>query len=93
MTAAWVLVSCLVVGIGAFVAWNTARRGRWGIRLGKLNCPRCLRRVPQTPGFLGLGRFFGGGTCPACKTLVNKWGREIMPDHAYRVKAARAQQK
>jgi len=72
----------------ALVAWGTVARNRWGLHLGRVACPRCLRTVPKPGGLRGLRQtLLGGGTCPECKTLVDKWGREIMPRHRDRVKA------
>lgn len=75
-------------GIAAVVLWGTFARNRWGINLGRITCPRCLRPIPNPGGLSGLQqRLFGGGTCSECKTLVDKWGHEIMPGHRDRIKS------
>ncbi len=80
-----VVLFCL--GAIGLVARGTIARNRWGLNLGKVNCPRCLRSVYKPGGIAGLWQsLFGGGRCTECKTLVNKWGREIMPSHKDRVK-------
>jgi hypothetical protein len=74
------------LGAIGLIAWGTIARNRWGLKLGKVNCPRCLRAIPKPDGIAGVWQsFFGGGRCTECKTLVNKWGREIMPSHKDRV--------
>ncbi len=91
MTMAVTALVLLCAGAIVLVLWGTIARNRWGLNLGKVNCPRCLRTVPKPGGMVGLWQsLFGGGQCPECKTLVNKWGREIMPRHKDRVKANKA---
>jgi hypothetical protein len=75
-------------GIIALIAWGTVSRNQWGINFGRVACPRCLHRIPNPGGPRGwMQRLFGGGRCAECKTLVTKWGREIMPSHRDRIKA------
>ena len=80
----------LHIGIAAIllVLWGTFNRNRWGFNFGKLLCPRCLRPIPRPQGVPSLRQLiFGGGTCSECHTVVDKWGRERMPGHRYRVSA------
>jgi hypothetical protein len=88
MTVALFLVACAAIGALLLVAWGTVNRNRWGVNFGKLLCPRCLRRIPRPQGPPSLRQIlFGGGTCSECHTVVDKWGRERMPGHRYRVSA------
>lgn len=83
------LVGC--AGVAILVVWGTLARNSWGVNLGRVACPRCLRRIPSPGGVAGLRqKLLGGGQCAECKTLVNKWGREIMPSHKDRLKAQKA---
>lgn len=81
-TAFLLLYVC--AGLVAVVAWGTFARNRLGVNFGRIACPRCLRSIPGA----GLRqRVFGRAKCAECKTLVDKWGREIMPSHKDRVQA------
>lgn len=81
-----VLFGCL--GAVVLALWGTLERNRWGLNFGRVACPRCLRTIPNPGGLRGLRlRLLGGGACAECKTIVNKWGREIMPSHDDRIKA------
>lgn len=84
--AGW-LVICGCVGAVALVLWGTLERNSWGLNFGRVACPRCLRAIPNPGGLRGLWqKLFGGGICTECRTVVDKWGREIMPSHSDRVK-------
>ena len=85
LTAFLVLYVC--AGLIALIAWGTLTRNRLGVNLGKVPCPRCLRAIPEASLSQ---RIFGGARCPACKTLVNKWGREIMPSRKDKPQAAKS---
>jgi hypothetical protein len=88
-----IVLACLCLVAIVLVVWGTIERNRWGLRFGRVACPRCLRTIPCPGGLHGLRQtLFGGGTCAVCKTLVDKWGREIMPRHRDRVKAQKASQ-
>lgn len=81
-----VLFGCM--GAVVLALWGTLERNRWGLNFGRVVCPRCLRTIPNPSGLRGLRqKLFGGGACAECKTIVNKWGREIMPNHGDRIKA------
>ncbi|HVZ84866.1 MAG TPA: hypothetical protein VG893_14415 [Terracidiphilus sp.] len=84
----------ICLGVLALAAWGTVARTRWGVNFRRVNCPRCLHPIPRPGGIAGLRQaLFGGGQCAECKTLVNKWGREIMPSHSDRIKAQKTAQK
>lgn len=87
MTTAVTALVLLCIIAATLVVWGTIARNRWGLNFGSVNCPRCLHRIPGS-GSLRQA-LFGGGRCAECKTLVDKWGREIMPRHNDRVKASR----
>ena len=89
MSSTLFLLLYVCAGVIAVVAWGTLTRNRLGVNLGRLACPRCLRSIPGA----GLRqRVFGGARCAECKTLVNKWGREIMPGHRDRVQSKKSGQ-
>ena len=74
----------IVAAAAVLVVSGTLARNRWGINLSRVLCPRCLRPIPAS----SLSKFlFGNRQCPECDTVVDKWGREIMPSRKDRVKA------
>lgn len=82
-------ILCMVL-----ILWGTVSKNAWGLNLRKLVCPRCIHTVPRGAGLIGAWRFFAGrATCPNCHTLVNKWGREQMPNEKDRKRAQRNQRK
>ncbi|HZB87428.1 MAG TPA: hypothetical protein VE291_02115 [Terracidiphilus sp.] len=90
------VTSLFLLGAGAvlLVLWGTLVRNRWGLHFGKVNCPRCLRPIPNPGGMAGMRQvLLGGGSCAECGTIVDKWGREIMPNRSDRIKAQRAANK
>lgn|GEM_PF-6357361 len=74
----------IVAAAAILVVSGTLARNRWGLNLGRVLCPRCLRPIPA--GSLSQ-LLFGGRQCPECDTIVDKWGREIMPTRKDRMKA------
>lgn len=84
MSPAQLVLLFVLAAVAVLVLWGTVARNRWGLNLGRVLCPRCLRPIPAG----SLGRLlFGGRQCPECDTIVDKWGREIMPSRKDRVKA------
>jgi hypothetical protein len=65
-----------VGGIATFLMW-LFRGTKWGINLEKVNCPECKRLMPtvRTPKD-EYERQWGGWTCPACGTKMDKWGNK-----------------
>lgn len=86
MTTALIVVVFVAICAATLAIWGTVNRNRWGLHFGKVLCPRCLLPVPPNTNLLR--RFIGGGTCSQCHSLVDKWGHERMPDHAFKVRAA-----
>lgn len=67
-----------LVVVATVLLWGTITRNRWGIRLGKLSCPRCNtpspgRRPPQSTR----QKLWGGWTCSKCGAEIDKWGRDL----------------
>lgn len=58
---------------------SVRRRGRWGVNLRRLACPRCDAKLPRLlyPGTLRQA-MSGGFTCPECGCVVDKWGRQAI---------------
>ncbi len=84
MNSLIVVLLFALAAAAVLVVWGTAARNRWGLHFGRVLCPRCLRPIPAD----GLGSLlFGGRQCPECDTVVDKWGREIMPSHKDRIRA------
>jgi hypothetical protein len=74
-----VVFGLLVVG-GVLIIYSTIVKNKWGINPDPVSCPRCsapLPRIrrPQTRR----QAVWGGWTCPACRTEVDKWGRQTAP--------------
>lgn len=69
-------------GFGSVVVlrgvYGTAVKDRWGFNLAPVICPRCntpLEKVRKPQSVRQA--MWGGGTCAACGTEVDKWGREV----------------
>ncbi len=77
------LVLLLILGVGGVLLFpilrdTVRRKGRWGINLKSVNCPRCGESVPQirTPTSIRQTAW-GGWTCVRCGCEIDKWGAEI----------------
>jgi len=92
MTIALLVIVFGTISATMLVIWGTVNRNRWGLHFGKVLCPRCLLPVPPNTNLLRR-LLVGGGTCSQCHSLVDKWGHERMPDHAFKVRAAGQSQK
>jgi hypothetical protein len=73
----FLIVFLIIVGCGAFVAWQTRSKGRWGLGTLRANCPRCGTPLPviRKPASLEQAAW-GGWTCPKCGCKVDKFGKE-----------------
>jgi len=73
-----IAVAALLLVGGVLVARDTVRRrGRWGINLRPVVCPRCASTLPRVRApASGSQAMWGGSTC-ACGCRVDKWGHEI----------------
>jgi hypothetical protein len=71
----------LAVG-GALVVRDTVRRrGRWGINLSPVHCPRCGERAPVVRVPKNRRQtLWGGCTCAGCGLEYDKWGRPVEGD-------------
>lgn len=73
-----VIFGVLAAG-GLLVAYGTIARNKWGINLRAVSCPRCSAPPPpQRPSGSRSQRLWGGWTCSACGTEVDKWGRALL---------------
>jgi len=78
-TQLFVLFSVLSVG-GLVVAYGTIAKNKWGINFSAVSCPRCCAPLPtQRHPRSRRQKLWGGWTCSACGTEVDKWGREHLP--------------
>lgn len=88
------LVLFSVLGGGVIVIiYGTITKGRWGINLDTVACPRCRTPAPlaRRPASRRQA-LWGGWTCEKCGAEIDKWGREIAavgphPLTAYRTEA------
>lgn len=64
---------------GVVVVISTQRKGRWGFNLDPVSCPQCGQLQPSSrlPTSLRQG-LWGGWTCRACGTEMDKWGRAMI---------------
>jgi hypothetical protein len=54
------------------------KQGKWGIPTSTPNCPNCDIKAPVTRKPTSLRQLlWGGWTCKACGTEMDKWGIEI----------------
>ncbi len=72
-----VVFSLLGVG-GVLVIYGSIVKNDWGINLGAVSCPHCGAPLSPVRRPRSLRQaMWGGGTCAACGTQVDKWGREL----------------
>ena len=69
--AAVVLFVLRLFGIGP--DWNL-----FGINLGRVRCPKCRKSMPYIRHPANeREEIWGGWTCTACGTEMDKWGKEL----------------
>ena len=79
------IVSLVVLALGAgayLVVRDTVRgRGRWGVNVKPVSCPKCGEPAPaiRTPQNRRQA-LWGGGTCTRCGTEFDKWGHRVESD-------------
>jgi len=72
-----VVMIALVAGLIAVVA-GTMTKSKWGINLTSPSaCPSCETPIPKGPRVPSDNHeaMWGGWTCKACGTKLDKWGR------------------
>ena len=68
-----------VTGVVLIALWP--RKGRWGINLSNVSCPRCGRAMPRVRRPRNLRQvLWGGWTCPDCGCEMDKYGKEVPAD-------------
>jgi hypothetical protein len=67
-------------GVGfLLVGYGTVARNRWGINIAAVSCPNCRTPFTRLRKSRSLKQtLWGGHTCTACRTEIDKWGRQIM---------------
>ena len=71
------VVAVLLAGL-MLIVWGTVAKNRWGINLRPIVCPRCKAVQPRVRQPTSTEQaMWGGSTCPACGTEMDKWGRVI----------------
>jgi hypothetical protein len=79
-TLLFVLLAVLILGM-LLVAFGTIVKNKWGLNFAPVLCPRCGSSLPkERQPRSRRQRLWGGCTCPACGTEVDKWGRELVLD-------------
>jgi hypothetical protein len=72
------------------VRYGTLSRNRWGINRAAVSCPNCHAPLTGTQDTRSLSQvMWGGFTCPACRTEVDKWGRRIVAPRNFWTKERR----
>lgn len=78
-----VVVIALAAGAALVIRDTLRGRGRWGVNLQPVHCPKCGQRAP------GIRRpknrqqaLWGGCTCEQCGAEYDKWGQSV--DDAFR---------
>ena len=73
------IIAFSVLGVGmVLLVYGTVVKNRWGVNLMPVSCPRCNIPLPQIRQPKTVRQvLWGGGTCAACGTEVDKWGREL----------------
>jgi len=81
-----ILSLCCALGVGplfgvAFVfmvVQTLSRKGRMGINVQRVSCPRCQEKMPAARAPRNARQMlWGGWTCPRCGCEMDKWGKEI----------------
>lgn len=74
------LITLVICGIFLFPLLRDSVRGkgRWGVNLKSVSCPKCGESAPQirTPTSLRQAAW-GGWTCGSCGREMDKWGAEV----------------
>jgi len=64
------------------VVVGTFTKNDWGINLNPIHCPNCDAVLSNTRKPKSLRQaLWGGGTCVACGTEMDKWGRSLGTQH------------
>jgi hypothetical protein len=72
------LLGLAVFGAVILVLYGTSVRNKWGINFKTARCPHCEASAPRMRMPKSLREFmWGGWTCDACGTRVDKWGQEL----------------
>ncbi len=75
-----ILLVFLIVGLslGLAVVFRPRKRGRWGINLRPVRCPKCGKPAPAVRWPKNRRQaLWGGWTCEACGTEFDKWGQRV----------------
>ena len=57
------------------------RKGKWGINVNAVMCPRCGENLSKMRGPKNANQtLWGGYTCAKCGCEIDKWGIEIIRD-------------
>jgi len=71
------MVFGLLFGLVAIVIGTNAKKGKMGLNLSSVSCPRCGEKMPSVRIPKNLKQaLWGGGTCEACGCEMDKWGKE-----------------
>lgn len=74
-----VMVLGLAAGFALVVRDTIRRRGRWGINLRPVHCPKCGELAPAVRMPKNRSQaLWGGYTCEACGTENDKWGQPVV---------------
>jgi hypothetical protein len=71
-------IGFVVAGLVVFALWPR-RRGRWGINLTSVKCPKCGTEQPRfrKPENWHQG-MWGGYTCGTCEQEMDKYGNALV---------------
>jgi hypothetical protein len=73
------------VGLALVVRGTIRRRGRWGINLSPVFCPRCRERAPAIRDPRNRWQaLWGGSTCGKCGLEFDKWGQAVASNDGLR---------
>jgi hypothetical protein len=77
-TLAVVMGLGLVTGAVLVIRDTVRKRGRWGINVRSVRCPKCGEPAPAIRSPRNRRQaLWGGCTCEQCGTEYDKWGRAI----------------
>ena len=78
VAVAVVMALGLAAGVTLVVRDTVRKRGRWGINLRPVHCPKCGEPAPVVRRPKDRRQaLWGGCTCEACGREYDKWGRAV----------------
>ena len=75
------IIFCVLLAVGLFlIVRDTLRnKGKWGLNLKTVSCPKCGKKAPMVRKPTSLRQaLWGCWTCQECRCEFDKWGADII---------------